>query len=219
MMDSGDASKKNPLAGKDDPASGFLFAALVPIPGALIFSFFLGLQSLAIMVVLLVMATFYSLESFRLKEVPVLGFLLNGAMFGPLFTIGWINGGGRASESVLPMLFFSLPVLIMEVFHEMEDVDDDLKAGSNTLPTIIGLKGTWMIAVVLPAILMAFAFKLWSLAIFSSISFYATCIYVLISFGFLLALGKAAFQISHKVRLAMRVVTSVYGLAMVVSLL
>jgi 4-hydroxybenzoate polyprenyltransferase len=124
---------KNPLAGKNEASLRFLAASIVPAVFAVVLTFRMDSSRVLLIASGIIASTFYSVPPLRLKVTAFIGFMLNALIFAPLFLLGWVTGGGGWREGLPPMLFFSIPVLIMQVLHEMADINEDRRAKIKTI--------------------------------------------------------------------------------------
>ena len=155
----------------------------------------------------------YSSPPFRFKSIPVIGTLSNILVFIPLLYIGPVSLQKHYLETFYLALFCSFVVIIMQLFHEIEDMEDDQKGKIHTIPVIFGKKEAIRLNQFLGIFFMIYClflsyqgfFKMYEL--FISISYSLAVIFV------------SVLQERHKFgnisyRIIMRTVSSIMGITL-----
>ena len=212
QVDARSPTNKNPLAREGTDTGGFRAAVAAPALLALVIAAMTNSSSVVITLAAIVVATVYSAPPWRLKHVPVVGFAWNGLLFAPLFVLGWTNASGRLLPGLALSLFFALPVLIVEVFHELQDLPDDERGGCPTLPVLFGPTRARAVAIALAILLVAIAVWLLSRGVLAAVETVICVIYA--AFAGLVAVrqGSVARWTPRATRLILRGATAAFGL-------
>lgn len=143
------------------------------------------------------------LYAFRLKKIFLLGNLLVSGLCALV-----IGLSGFSLETILPLfspnksvssntfiieiyLFFSfLSTLFREIIKDMEDIEGDKSQNCKTMPIVLGIKTTKIIAIIVLSILVVLLFLLTASAAFQ----YLSAVLILVSF----ALIFQTYRANHK---------------------
>lgn len=130
----GHLAAKNPVAnGELSAHAGNRFVALLAAV-TLAFCTLLTRRHLECMAVMIVASFLYSSRTFRLKAVPVLGTLINVLLFIPLFFFGVFLTRTEWSGPLAAVGgFLAFSVVIPQLFHEIEDFNEDRRGRVATL--------------------------------------------------------------------------------------
>jgi len=129
--------RKSPLCGVDAPSSLVkILAAMVLL--ALGLGWLAGPLSLAATLASLAASTLYSVGP-RLKDLPILGTLLNAVIFAPLLVV---SPTGITPELAVVAIVFVALVLQNQLLHERADHDEDARAGTLTTARMLGARAT-----------------------------------------------------------------------------
>ncbi len=212
QIDARSATNKNPLAREGADTRGVCAAVAAPALLALVIATMTNGRSLVITLAAIVVATVYSVPPWRLKHVPVVGFAWNGLLFAPLFVLGWTNASGRLLPGLALSLFFALPVLIVEVFHELQDLPDDERGGCPTLPVLFGPTGARGVVIAVATLLAVIAVWLLVRGVLAATETIICVMYA--AFAGLVAArpGSVACWTPRATRLIMRGATAAFGL-------
>ncbi len=129
--------RKNPLCDRPQPTELSLLLSLLAV-AALALGAVAGPLSLAALATSLTASTVYSVGP-RLKDLPIIGTLLNAAIFAPLLVAAPLPL--PAQLGLVSSLFVAL-VLQNQLLHERVDHDEDVRAGTFTTARMLGPMAT-----------------------------------------------------------------------------
>ncbi len=130
----GHLAKKNPVASGELSARAASWVVWLLAMASLILSGLLSWQHLLWMAVMIAASFLFSSRAFRLKAVPALGTLINVFIFIPLFFYGSYLTQPTWSGSLAAIGgFLSFSVVIPQLFHEIEDFQEDQREQIATL--------------------------------------------------------------------------------------
>ncbi len=132
------AREKNPVGHGIDRAQALRWSA-IPLVACVVLSFLFARDALPVVLLQLFAATVYSAPP-RLKRVPILGTMWNlvVGLPGLFFAVPPAFG-----DSTVRILFglFAVTLLVSQLIHEAEDVEDDTRGGIRTFAAMTGTRG------------------------------------------------------------------------------
>ncbi len=204
--------RKNPLAGQASIHPLYALAVVAPAIPAALLGLCLAPGSFAILLFALAISTAYSAPPLRLKARPIAGFVSNALIFIPLFCLGWVNNPTTGPGLGWFSLFFCLPLLIMEVYHELAEAETDRREQIPTLPVWLGERAALAVLAGLYTALVVVAALLAALALAPIAATYLTWLYVAGSITMTWAFHRKQGRFSPRLRGFMRGATAVFGL-------
>lgn len=208
-------SLKNPFSKNFDRFNFYNIRTVIilPLVLTLIFAYLSSTIVFLIMLIGIFFSYSYSSPPFRLKSIPVVGTLSNILVFIPLLYIGPVSIENHYSEMFYLAVFCSFVVIIMQLFHEIEDMEDDQKGKIYTIPVIFGKKEAIHLNQFLAIFFMLYCLLLSYQGFFKMYELFISILYsIAVIFASILQGGHTFGHISY--RIIMRTVSCVMGITL-----
>lgn len=206
---------KNPFSKDMDSFSFYNLNAIIIIPLilSLIFAIISSFLCCLITLIGIIFAYTYSAPPARLKSIPIVGTLSNILVFIPLLYIGPVSLQTHFTETSYLALFCSFIVLIMQLFHEIEDQEDDIKGKINTIPVIYGKKVALFVNQILSMGFLVYCIFLYYIRFLKNFDLVICILYALSVIGASF-LQRINGRNNIPYRLIMRIVSSILGICL-----
>ena len=131
-------SRKNPIAGEAAASGRLLVLAILPAFVSLATCPFLSRAGWISVCVMVLAGALYSVPPVRLKKRRIVGFAMNGLIFSPLFLLGASDGDASGLALLFATAYLTIPIYVVQIFHELSDAEEDRREGCRTLVVTFG---------------------------------------------------------------------------------
>ncbi|MDP8253757.1 MAG: UbiA family prenyltransferase [Candidatus Kaelpia aquatica] len=125
----------------------------------------------------------YSVKPFRFKKIPIIGTLCCMLAFPQIFLIGYFEVDNFDLRSFSIFLLLTLLLGIMQLVHEVRDIDEDVSAGINTSAVFYGKKIINYVCMIFSILGIGVSVYLCTFRIINMVAFMALSIFQLYMLG------------------------------------
>lgn len=202
---------KNPFIIKGITTFKVFIITIFPVILSLIVCYFFQHKNFVLLLALYFISTAYSMQPFRLKRLFIVGTVCNALIFCPTLFLGINIENIDFNNSLQFCVFCSYIVIVMQLFHEIEDLKDDKIHFINTIPVCIGVSSTLIIIRIFLLLIVIHGVYFYIENIFNILELLITVMYISLVFMTILN-DRKLDHFNHKFRVKMRVYSMIYGL-------
>ncbi|MBN2143969.1 MAG: UbiA prenyltransferase family protein [Candidatus Aureabacteria bacterium] len=192
-----------------------LFLIFLPVFPSFCSGLVISVSHFIILLFLFLFAFLYSVPPFRMKRFPIIGSAMNIFLFSPMVFLGVKNVVSYWKAAFPIALMVSFIIIIMQLYHEIEDTEDDKMAQILTTPVKFGITHTFYLITVIGLLFIFYSLFLFQIGFMGVIGLSASILYSALIFISYWLFFKKSLD-SDKMRLGMRWCSIVLGISLAV---